>query len=166
MKKIIIIFIAIALVAISSCNNSKTTKKEVPAGFENISWESEKMNPYHLIRPIEFKKGGLDAYGLPINKNQWYLISKRTECYLLPVNTASKKSQFIYKDFIDHTINLERVAIIDTMFANLMSNSKNFNGLSIAGGVHTMEILCFKDGYSVEPVYDNNAQSTIYIKKH
>lgn len=147
----------------SGSKDKKITRKNIPEGFENISWESEKLQKYQLIRPIEFSKGGVDVYGLPISTNQWYLITKRTDCYLLPVNTDSKKSEFMYKDFIDHTINLERTAIIDTMFANLMSNTKNFNGLSI-GRVNKMEILCFKKGYSIEPTYGYAGTLTVHVK--
>lgn len=145
MKNLIITFIAFVAI-ISSCNDSKSSKKEISTKFENVSWEFERSKKYQLVRPIDYKDGGVDVYGLPIHKGQWYLISAHTDCYLLPVYTGGGGP-----GFIENCITWNKIATIDTMFANSMSSTKVFNGLSIAGRVRTMEILCFIKGYSVEP---------------
>ncbi len=138
------IFSFLALVALSSCNNSNRRMAEKADPFEDISWTSEKISRYQLVQPINYDKGAHDAYGLPIRDGQWYLISKATECYLLPVYTDVG----IGPSFVENSIKRNKVAILDTMIPAFMSGTKSFQGFF---KINTMKVLCFKDGYSVIP---------------
>lgn len=157
MKNLIIIFTA--LVALSSCNNSKSSKKQIPAGFENVSWESEKMHEYQLIRPIEFGNGAKDVYGLPVYSNEWYLVSFKSFYTLLPVRVSIDPTG---PSFVETVTKWNRVAVIDTVHPQLIKRgSPSFWGL---GNVSSIEIVCFKD-WSVWPVYTPNGQMTVMLKK-
>lgn len=158
MKNLIIFFIA--LVALGSCNNSKTTKKEIPAGFENVSWESEKMHEYQLIRPIEFGNGAKDVYGLPVYSNEWYLVSFKSFYTLLPVRVSIDPTG---PSFIDNVTKWKKIAVIDTVRPQLIKRvSSSFWGLA---NVSSIEIVCFKKGYQVWPSYIRTGQATVVIRE-
>lgn len=138
--KNLIIFLAIIVCGFGSCKELTTQSLNK---FEGISWETERLSEYQLIRPLNFNEGATDAYNLPIRPERWYLISRSTDCYLLPVETSSGG-----QNFVENIIRYNKIAIVDTMFSGYMSGSKKFSGLN---KIHTMEIICFTDGYSVRP---------------
>lgn len=157
MKYLIIIFV-IATIAFSSCNNSKSSES-----FDKISWKSEKLSKYQLVRPINFNSKATDVYGLPIiKKEQWYLITNSSFQHLLPVYINGKNNQ----DFVEDVIRLNKIAILDTVDAgDVCYNSfgpSRFWGLN---GVEKMEIICFKEGYFVTPVFTSTGQMTVVFQK-
>lgn len=153
MKKLVFlsIIIIIAITALSSCNKSSAkTPTDKP------SWETEKLSNYQLVRPLDYRKGASDGYGLPLQSNQWYLINKSSGCYLLPVYIGSSPS------FVENAVRWNKIALMDTMQASLMSNGKAFEALR---GVHTMEVVCFQDNWSVEPSMSPTGQLVVMAKK-
>lgn len=150
--KTIILFITLAL--LSACNGSQSKESNDP--FSTVSWQTEKLNPYLLVRPIDYEENATDVYHLPIRKGQWYLIYKGTECYLLPVYTDGQPG------FIENATRWNKIAIIDTMIPTLIASSKNFDGLSL---ISKMEVVCFKDGYQVEPTTTALQQLTVIARK-
>ncbi len=156
MKNIIILFFA--LIIMSACNSGTSKEIENP-DFKDISWESEKLSIYQLVRPINYSKGAVDAYGRPILDGQWYLINKSTECYLLPVLTDGDA---MGPNFVENVTRWNKVAIIDTMFSGFMMNSKTFEGLQ---AIHTMEIVCFKSNWFVEPAMTPSGQISVSLNK-
>ncbi len=145
----------LALVAISSCNNSKRTSTDP---FKNISWVSENLSRYQLVRPIDIDEGALDAYAMPIREGQWYLINKNTQCYLLPVYTDGGTGPGL----VENVTKWKKVAILDTVQSVLMHNMSSFDGLY---SINKIEIVCFKKGYSVHPTTMPTGAMTVMIKK-
>lgn len=126
--------------------------------FENVNWETEKSSIYKLIRPIEYEQYVSDVYGLPIVSGDWYLISGRNQCYLMPVKTHFGTGS----DFVDNvTSESNTLAIIDTMYAGSMSGVNTFIGLM---GIKKVEILCFKD-YTIKPKQGLNGEITVEAVK-
>lgn len=155
MKKIIICLITIA--TLGSCNNSDTKEIDIDP-LTNVSWESEKDSKYQLVRPLDYDKEARDVFQLPIRPGQWYVITKGTDCYLSPVYTDATSGP----GFVENMIRWKKLAVIDTMYAGLMSNTKKFQGFL---GISTMEILCFKEGYNLQLTTTTTGQMTVFEDK-
>ncbi len=146
----------IAIVALSSCNSSDESKNSISP--KKPSWCSAKLAKYQLIRPIDFYKGATDAYNLPIREGQWYLVSRSTECYLLPVKTDGGMGP----SFIENVTKWNKIATIDTILANSMSNTRRYDGLE---QMSNFEIVCFDEGYSIVPSTDPVGGMTVVVEK-
>ncbi len=126
--------------------------------FEDVSWESEKLSTYQLVRPIDCEDAS-DAYGLPTRAGQWYLITRMKGCYLLPVYTDGGTGP----DFVENVTRWNKIAIIDTMYSRFLGDPRTFHGLIMP---MTLEVVCFKKGWSVQPLIMPNGQVTVVVKKN
>jgi hypothetical protein len=160
MKKIYLLLTVIVVVAATiSCGNESSATHDPLSG---VSWQTEKTAEYQLVRPIEYETGAKDAYNLPIRSKQWYLISKVTDSYLLPVQTAGNGGII---DFVETITSVKRLAIIDTVpNYEILSGAGGsaFNGLS---HIKSLEVVCFDQGYSAWPATTISGDMTVSVKK-
>ena len=151
-----IVLISVSIFSNYACKN-KNQQNNPPVPLEKISWETERSAEYKLIRPIEYETWVKDAYGFPIVSGDWYLISAKSQCNLLPINMRHHEYDLINELRMES----DPSAVIDTMFASHMSEAKNFEGLS---GINKIQILCLR-GYTVKPEYGYRGKIFISLQK-
>jgi hypothetical protein len=139
-----ILTISLVFTIVVGCTSEYSNSKAKPSDpFVSVSFETEKMQNFQLVRAIDFDTASArDAYSLPIQKEQWYLISKKQNAYFLPVYIGVNPS------FIENTTRWTKVAVIDTMDVTHLATPVTLPGLK---GINKVEIVCFKEGYSVVP---------------
>ncbi len=149
MKTKIFFVITISVFILSSCLKSeKITQKN---DLDGISWKTEKLSEYQLVRPIDFREQSADAYHLPLKVNSWYLISRYSGCYLLPVKLTGSIE------------NAPGISLIDTIKAGMINSPHIYEGLN---GIKNMEIMCFKNGISVRPQINESGEiSAVLVMK-
>jgi len=138
----LIIIVYVSAILFYTCTSKNTEQQPNQNPLENTNWETEKFSEYKMIKPIVYKTGATDAYGIELNPDEWYIVCARTGYYMLPVKTRYGAGS---PSFVENVTIWNKVATIDTVFASSISHQisgTDFQGLI---NVHSVAILCFKD---------------------
>ncbi len=141
MKNLINFFVTALIV--SACTNSKQTP-ETKDPFYLVNADSEFQSDYQLVRPTAFQKNAVDAFGLPIRNNQWYVTTSKSANYLLPVYTDGGTGP----NFVENVTRWNKIAILDKFSPYHCDCDEGHDGFA---GIDTVEIVCFKD-YVIKPI--------------
>lgn len=145
-----------SLISLFSCNNIK--EKEIEKRLENISWRNAVKEEYMLVSPICYLDTK-DAYQLPIQKGEWYLISVNSNCVLLPVRIYYDAT---IPDFVENVTKWKKIAVIDTVSIH-ESRLDRFEGLK---SVETLAIICMADGYKIRPEMTSKRYYQVIAEKN
>ncbi len=165
MKKlinVILVFATMTITLFNSCSSKSAEKKKV-RDLEKNSWKNEWTKSFQLVRPIEFEEDAVDAYGehLINHKENWYIISKSSDCFLLPVKIRYGINPSLEEQLVEYS----HKAVIDTMLLDYKVNTTVhvFSGLR---RISKLEVLCLINPTSTfKPCAGSLGEMSVCVEK-